>query len=149
MQLSFHSILASAQEVDFFTDIILDTGLAGDLEHDTLASLETVPEEVLTEEEEAAIEEQCEIELAIDDEKLRSEYCVVILDDTNGTAEEDYGTLEECKKFVNVYQRLMFGHSFTARFFAYGNDNELASVQFIPTDANPTGYITITKLNYE
>jgi hypothetical protein len=149
MQLSFHSILASAQEVDFFTDIILDTGLAGDLEHDTLASLETVPEEVLTEEEEAAIEEQCEIELAIDDEKLRAEYCVVILDDTNDTAEEDYGTLEECKSFVDCYKRLMFGHSFTARFFAYGNDNELASVQFIPTDANPTGYITITKLNYE
>jgi len=43
---------------------------------------------------------------------------------------------------------LVNGNSFIARFFECGNDNEFASVQFFPTDANPTGYITITKLNY-
>jgi hypothetical protein len=144
MQLSFHSILSSDQEVDFFTDIILETGLPGDLDHSTLASLETVPEEVLTEEEEAAIEEQCEIEMAYDEENLRFEYYVVILDDTNDTAEEEYGTWEECKSFVATYQRLMFGHSFTARFFKNGDDNEYASVQFIPTSSDPTGYLTLT-----
>jgi hypothetical protein len=147
MQLSFYSILASAQEADFFTDIILETGLAGDLEHSTVATLETVPEEILTEEEEAAIEEQCEIEMALDLENL--EFCVVVLDDTNNTAEEWYGSLEECKTFVDRYSKMVFGHSFTARFFEYGNDNEYASVEFFPTDANPTGYITITKLNYK
>ena len=30
MQLSFHSILASNQEVDFFTDILLETDLPGE-----------------------------------------------------------------------------------------------------------------------
>ena len=66
MNLSFHSLLASAQEVNFFTDIILETGLPGDLDHSTLATLETVPEEVLLEEELAAIEEWFELELAIE-----------------------------------------------------------------------------------
>ena len=145
MQLSFHSLLASAQEVDFFTDILLETDLPCDVDHSTLAMLETVPEEILLEEEEAAIEEQCEIEMAIE---LDYEYCVVILDDTNGTAEEAFGTLEECKSFVYKYSHLVNGNSFIARFFECGNDNEFASVQFFPTDANPTGYITLTKLRY-
>jgi len=143
MQLSFHSLLASAQEVDFFTDIILETGLPGDLEHSTLASLETVPEEVLTAEEEAAIEEQCEIEMAYDEENLQFEYSVVITDHTNNTVEQDWGTWEDCKRFVEIYQRLMFGHRFDARFFHVLDDNEYASVQFFPTPSDPTGYTTL------
>ena len=130
MQLSFHSILASAQEVDFFTDIILETGLPGDLDHSTLASLETVPEEVLTEEEEAAIEEQCEIEMAYDEDNLQFEFYVVILDRTNGVAEEEYGTWEECKTFVDSYSRIFLGHCFTARFFRNGSDNVYAETIF-------------------
>ena len=145
MQLSFHSILSSDKEVDFFTDIILETGLPGDLDHSTLAMLETVPEEVLLEEENTAIEEQCEIEVAIE---AQYECYVIILDHTNGGAEESFGTLKECISFVQKYSRLVDGHSFIARFFDYGNDNELAYVEYFPTDTNPTGYNTITKLNY-
>jgi len=68
MQLSFHSLLASAQEVDFFTDIILDTGLSGDLEPDTsfVTELESIPQAALLEEELAATEEWFELELAIE-----------------------------------------------------------------------------------
>lgn len=68
MQLSFHSLLASAQEVDFFTDIILDTGLAGDIEPDTsfVTELESIPQAALLEEELAATEEWFELELAIE-----------------------------------------------------------------------------------
>jgi len=144
MQLSFHSLLASAQEVDFFTDIILETGLPGDLEHSTLALLETVPEEVLLSEEEAALEEQIDIELSLDEDFLKSEYYVVILDDTTGGAEEASGSWEDCKAFVDHYSELCFGHHFHARFFVAGNDNVYAEVIFIPTDSNPTGYITLT-----
>lgn len=144
MKISFHSILASDQEVDFFTDILLETGLPGDLEHSTLALLETVPEEVLLEEEEAALEEQIEIELSLDEEFLKHEYHVVILDDTTGGAEEECGTWEECKTFVDNYSQLFFGHHFHARFFVAGNDNVYAEVIFIPTNSNPTGYITLT-----
>jgi hypothetical protein len=144
--LCFHSILASNQEVEFFTDILLDTDLAGEVmsNNPLVTELESIPQEELLAEEESAIEEQCEIEMAYDEENLKFEYCVVILDYTNDTAEEECGTWEECKSFVATYQRLMFGHSFTARFFQNGNDNEYACVQFIPTDTNPTGYITIT-----
>ena len=146
MQLSFHSLLASTQEVDFFTDVLLDTGLSGDLEPDTsfVTELESIPPTIIEAEEEAAIEEQFDIEMALDEENLQFEYYVVILDDTNDTAEEECGTWEECKEFVEIYQRLMFGHSFTARFFKNGDDNEYASVQFIPTPSDPTGYLTLT-----
>jgi len=145
MQLSFHSLLASAQEVDFFTDILLETDLPCDLDHSTLATLETIPEEVLLEEENTAIEEQCEIEVAIE---AQYECYVIILDETNGGAEESFGTLRDCISFVKKYSYLVDGHSFIARFFDYGNDNELAFIKYIPTDIDPTGYITITKLNY-
>jgi len=148
MQLSFHSILASAQEVDFFTDIILDTGLAGEIEPDTsfVKELESIPPAIIEEEEEAAIEEQWEIEMAHDEESLQFEYSVVITDHTNDTAEQDWGTLEDCKKFVEIYTRLMFGHRFDARFFHVNDDNEFASVQFFPTPSDPTGYVTLTNL---
>ena len=68
MQLSFHSVLASAQEVDFFTDIILDTGLAGEIEPSTsfVTELESIPQAALLEEELAATEEWFELELAIE-----------------------------------------------------------------------------------
>jgi len=145
MQLSFHSILASNQEVDFFTDILLETDLPGELDHSTLATLESVPEEVLQEEEAAAIEEQFVIEMAYDEEYLKSEYSVVITDHTNNVAEVQFGTWEECKAFVDSYSKLFFGHRFDARFFSYYNDNEVAAVQFFPTKSNPTGYITLIK----
>lgn len=144
MELSFHSLLSSTQEVDFFTDIILETGLPGDLDHSTLATLETVPEEVLLEEEETAIEEQSEIEMAYDEDNLQFEFYVVILDRTNGVAEEEYGTWEDCKTFVDSYSRIFLGHSFTARFFKNGDDNEYACVKFYPTPSDPTGYVTLT-----
>jgi len=146
MQLSFHSLLASAQEVDFFTDIILDTGLSGDLEPDTsfVTGLESIPPAIIEAEKEAAIEEQWEIEMAYDEESLQFEYSVVILNHTNDTVEEEWGTWEDCTKFVVRYQRLMFGHRFDARFFHAGDDNEYASVQFNPTPSDPTGYLTLT-----
>lgn len=146
MQLSFHSLLASAQEVDFFTDIILDTGLAGDLEPDTsfVTELESIPPAIIEEEEEAAIEEQLDIEMAHDEENLKFEYTVVVIDHTNDTAEQEWGTWEDCKKFVARYQRLMFGHRFDARFFHAGDDNEYAAVLFFPTPSDPTGYLTLT-----
>ena len=147
MELSFHSLLSSTQEVDFFTDIILETGLPGDLDHSTLAALESVPEEVLLEEEETAIEEQCEIEMAYDEENLKFEYYVVILDDTTISAEEYCGTLEECKAYVDAYAKHTYSTRFTARFFQNGSDNEIATVEFFATNANPTGFITMTRLN--
>jgi hypothetical protein len=72
MQLSFHSLLASAQEVDFFTDVLLDTGLSGDLEPDTslVTELESIPQAALLEEELAATEEWFELELAIELEQM-------------------------------------------------------------------------------
>ena len=72
MQLSFHSLLASAQEVDFFTDISLDTGLAGEIDLDTsfVTELESIPPTIIEEEEEAAIEEQFDIDMAHDEENL-------------------------------------------------------------------------------
>ena len=146
MQLSFHSLLASAQEVDFFTDIILDTGLAGEIEPDTsfVTELESIPPTIIEEEEEAAIEEQFDIDMAHDEENLKFEYSVVVLNHTNDTVEEEWGTWEDCTKFVVRYQRLMFGHRFDARFFHAGDDNEYASVQFHPTPSDPTGYLTLT-----
>ena len=68
MQLSFHSLLASAQEVDFFTDIILDTGLSGEIDLDTslVTELESIPPIAILEEELAATEEWFEFELAIE-----------------------------------------------------------------------------------
>jgi hypothetical protein len=146
MQLSFHSLLASAQEVDFFTDVLLDTGLSGDLEPDTsfVTELESIPPTIIEAEEESAIEEQIDIEMALDEENLKFEYSVVVLNHTNDTAEEEWGTWEDCTKFVVRYQRLMFGHRFDARFFHVGDDNEYASVQFNPTPSDPTGYLTLT-----
>ena len=149
MQLSFHSLLASAQEVDFFTDIILDTGLAGDLEPDTsfVTELESIPPAIIEEEEEAAIEEQLDIEMALDEENLNFEYYVVILDDTTISAEEYCGTLEECKAYVDAYVNHTYSTRFTARFFHNGSNNEIATVEFFATNANPTGFITMTRLN--
>lgn len=144
--LCFYSLLASNQEVDFFTENLLDTGVAGELDHDTLATLETVPEEVLLREEETAVEEQCEIEMAYNEENLKFEYSVVVLNHTNNTTEEEWGTWENCTKFVVTYQRLMFGHRFDALFFhALSNDNNIyAQVNFHPTPSDPTGYLTLT-----
>lgn len=64
--LSFYSLLSSLQEVDFFTDTIVETGIAPELDHSILASLETVPEETLLDEEAEALAEQWEIEMSID-----------------------------------------------------------------------------------
>ena len=72
MQLSFHSLLASAQEVDFFTDILLETDLPCELDHSTLATLESIPEIALVEEEQSALEEQLTIEIALDLEQALS-----------------------------------------------------------------------------
>ena len=135
MQLSFHSLLASEKEVDFFTEVILDTGLAGDLEHSTLATLETIPEEVLLEEEETARELQLDIDAAYDADNLRYEYYVVISDDLLESQEEVWGgenffcgTWEECTAFVTTYRKR--GHRFDAHFYKNGDDRVLASVQF-------------------
>jgi hypothetical protein len=68
--LCFHSILASNQEVDFFTDILLDTGIAGELEHSLLAELEVIPEQAIFDEQAEAIVEQWDIEIAIEVEEI-------------------------------------------------------------------------------
>ena len=64
----FHSILSSNQEVEFFTDMLLDTGIAGELDHNTLAELEDIPEEALLDEQAEALAEQFDIETAQDPE---------------------------------------------------------------------------------
>jgi hypothetical protein len=66
----FHSILSSNQEVEFFTNILLDTGIAGELDHNVLAELETIPQEALLDEEAEALAEQWDIETAQDPEWL-------------------------------------------------------------------------------
>jgi hypothetical protein len=60
----FHSILSSNQEVEFFTDMLLDTGIAGELDHSTLAELEDIPEEALLDEQAEALAEQFDIDSA-------------------------------------------------------------------------------------
>jgi hypothetical protein len=145
MQLSFYSLLASAQEVDFFTDILLETDIPCELDHNTLATLESIPEEVLLEEEETAIEEQIDIEMALYEEYLKHQYCVVITDDFHLITKYHHGTWEECTSFVQAHADLKLNIEFAARFFEHGNDNEYACVKFIPTDTNPTGYITLTR----
>jgi hypothetical protein len=68
--LCFHSILSSNQEVDFFTDMLLDTGMAGELEHSLLAELEVIPEQAIFDEQAEAIAEQWDIEIAIEVQEI-------------------------------------------------------------------------------
>ena len=66
----FHSILASNQEVEFFTEVLLETGIAGELDHSLLAELEVIPAEAILDEEAEALAEQFDIETAQDPEWL-------------------------------------------------------------------------------
>lgn len=66
--LCFYSLLASNQEVDFFTENLLDTGVAGELDHDTLATLENIPQEAVLDLEAEALAEQWDIETTQDPE---------------------------------------------------------------------------------
>jgi len=70
-KLSFHSLLASNQEVDFFTDILFDTDLAGEVMSDNplVTELESIPQEAVLDEEAEAIVEQWDIEVAIEVEE--------------------------------------------------------------------------------
>lgn len=72
--LCFYSLLASNQEVDFFTENLLDTGIAGELDHDILAILESIPQEAVLDLEAEALAEQWDIETTQDPE------CVEILE---------------------------------------------------------------------
>lgn len=66
----FHSILASNQEVEFFTEVLLETGIAGELNHNMLAELEVIPAEAILDEEAEALAEQMDIDTAQDPEWL-------------------------------------------------------------------------------
>jgi hypothetical protein len=69
--LCFYSLLASNQEVDFFTDILFDTDLAGEVMSDNslVTELESIPQEAVLDEEAEAIVEQWDIEVAIEVEE--------------------------------------------------------------------------------
>ena len=66
--LCFYSLLASNQEVDFFTDILFDTDLSGEVISDNplVTELESIPQEAVFDEEAEAIVEQWDIEVAIE-----------------------------------------------------------------------------------
>jgi hypothetical protein len=70
--LCFYSLLASNQEVDFFTDILFDTDLAGEVMSDNplITELESIPQEAILDEEAEALAEQFDIETAQDPEWL-------------------------------------------------------------------------------
>ena len=69
--LCFYSLLASNQEVDFFTDILFDTDLAGEvmLDNSLVTELESIPQEAILDEEAEALAEQFDIEIVIEIEE--------------------------------------------------------------------------------
>jgi len=144
---SFYSFFGTVQEADFFTDTLIETGEAGELEHTIEATLEEVPELFIKDAELLSEQEQDEIEMALFYEDLfvvtiynhTDEECVMVFE----------GTLDECKEEVYAYQETAYGKRFDARFFettVEGWNNErvyaYAEVHFYPKGSND--YTTMT-----
>ena len=140
--LSFYSLLSSLQEVDFFTDIIVETGIAPELDHSLIAELESIPDYVIEEQNYEAEYTQDEIDFAIE---VKEEYTVIMNDHTDFTAWQFFGTLEECKEYLMEYSKASYGHRFDARFFAPNQDNVFAEVHYYPKGDDE--FITLTKVN--